>query len=107
MKIHEPPMTFLDESKAAEWLIGLENNEDPYGRACFRYASEWATRMERGMAADGVDTAVPAAVEKWIKANASRVSHEADTEGITGFMYGMGVNILANAWKWGEQLRRW
>lgn len=39
--------------------------------------------------------------------NAERLSHEADTEGITGFMYGMAVSILAQTWEYGELLRKW
>ena len=33
-------------------------------------------------------------------------SSEADGEGITGFMYGAAVSILADCWKYGEQLRK-
>ena len=38
---------------------------------------------------------------------AQATSHEADTEGITGFMYGCAVSLLSQAWKHGEELRRW
>lgn len=31
----------------------------------------------------------------------------ANTDGITGFMYGCAVSGLAKFWKHGEQLRRW
>ena len=34
-------------------------------------------------------------------------SHVADDEGITGFMYGAAVSMLAQCWIHGEQLRRW
>lgn len=33
--------------------------------------------------------------------------HEADTEGITGYMYGCAVSILSQCWKYGEYLRKW
>ena len=39
--------------------------------------------------------------------NADRLSHEADTEGITGFMYGCAVSILSQYWEYGEELRKW
>ena len=42
-----------------------------------------------------------------IEKNADRLSHEADIEGITGFMYGCAVSILAQCWKYGEELRKW
>ncbi len=106
MKIHEPPMTFAPGVEE-KWNQGLENNKDPYGRACYRYASEWATRMEKGMAEAGVDTANPVLVTKWLVDNANRAASEADDEGITGYMYGCAVSILAGAWVHGEQLRRW
>ena len=39
--------------------------------------------------------------------NADRLSREADTEGITGFMYGCAVSILSKCWVYGEYLRKW
>lgn len=38
---------------------------------------------------------------------ANECSNEADTEGITGFMYGAAVSVLASCWEHGEELRRW
>lgn len=46
-------------------------------------------------------------VQKAIVDNAERLSHDADVEGITGFMYGCAVNILAQCWEYGEELRKW
>ena len=37
---------------------------------------------------------------------AKKASHEADTDGLTGFMYGCAVNVLAGVWKHGEALRK-
>lgn len=42
-----------------------------------------------------------------IEEHADADSHTADTDGITGFMYGMAVNILSQCWLHGEALRRW
>lgn len=39
--------------------------------------------------------------------NADHLSHEANIEDITGFMYGMAVNILSQCWQYGEELRKW
>ena len=44
---------------------------------------------------------------KVIVDNAEKLSREADTEGITGFMYGCAVNILSRVWKYGDELRMW
>lgn len=98
MKIHNPPMTFLD-GKQSEWDAGLANNANDYGGAVYRYASEWATRMEAAHP-ESVDDAAFAEMAK-------RTSHEADDEGITGFMYGCAVSMLAGWWIHGERLRRW
>lgn len=38
---------------------------------------------------------------------ADTTSHEADTDGITGFMYGCAVKALAYFWEHGEELRIW
>jgi len=42
-----------------------------------------------------------------IKQCAKETSHEADTDGITGFMYGVAVSALSHCWEYGDELRRW
>ena len=70
--------------------------QDPYGGAVISYAERWAemmeSRMEKGEKLEDV---------------ANECSNEADTEGITGFMYGAAVSVLASCWEHGEELRRW
>lgn len=61
-----------------------------------RYAEQWARLMQLEMAGG-----------KPLEEIADASSREADTEGITGFMYGCAVSILSHTWKHGEQLRRW
>lgn len=88
--------TGLDVVDAATWQAFITNNDDPYGAACVRYADAWGrlmqTRIEGGAALADI---------------ADECSHKADTEGITGFMYGCAVSMLAQCWKHGEELRRW
>lgn len=72
-----------------EWL---DNNQDSYGRACFTYAERWATMLEHLIESSTSDPM------KVIVQNAERLSHEADVEGITGFMYGCAVGILSQCW---------
>ena len=81
-----------------EWL---DNNQDSYGRACFTYAERWATMLEHLIESSTSDPM------KVIVQNAERLSHEADVEGITGFMYGCAVSILSHCWEYGEELRKW
>jgi hypothetical protein len=72
------------------------NNKDGYGACVFRYTERWADMMEQEMQ-NGVK----------VKDIADKLSHQADTEGITGFMYGVAVNILSQCWEYGDELRRW
>jgi hypothetical protein len=68
----------------------------PYGHRVITYAEDWANFMEREMATG-----------KTLEECAQATSQEANTDGITGFMYGAAVSVLSAVWKHGEQLRRW
>jgi hypothetical protein len=83
-------------SDEAGWNKWREGNKDPYGKACVDYAERWADAMEK-------------LIDKGHKLEdiAETTSHTADTEGITGFMYGAAVHMLAGCWEHGEALRRW
>ena len=78
------------------WERGLANNQDSYGRAIYRYAESWADLMEARIEAG-----------ETVADCAKTTSHEADTDGITGFMYGAAVSVLSGFWEHGEELRRW
>lgn len=73
-----------------------DNNKDGYGSCTFRYAERWANMME-----EEIDKGAK------VKDIAEKLSSKADTEGITGFMYGMAVSILSQCWEYGEELRKW
>jgi hypothetical protein len=79
-----------------KWEEYNSANTDPYGAACVIYAEQWAKLMQIEMSAG-----------QPIENIARETSHEADTEGITGFMYGCAVTMLAQCWKYGDELRRW
>lgn len=87
--------------KEKEYKDWLDKNTDPYGRGCFAYAERWAEMMEN-LIESSTDEPMKVIVD-----NADRLSHEADVEGITGFMYGCAVSILSQCWKYGEELRKW
>lgn len=78
------------------WQSWVDKNQDPYGAACMTYAERWARLME-GQMNKG----------KKIAECAEEMSSLADEEGITGFMYGVAVSMLAKAWVHGEALRLW
>lgn len=77
-----------------DWV--LAQKENAYGLRVFSYAKDWAELMEARMVLG----------EKIVDI-AKETSREADTDGITGFMYGVSVSILAECWKHGEGLRQW
>jgi len=87
-------MKVKNQEEYQNWID--KQNGDGYGLACFRYAENWANMMETEIA-EG----------KEVKDIAKELSFKADTEGITGFMYGMAVSILAQCWEHGEELRKW
>lgn len=86
-------MKVKDLKKYEDWK---NKNTDKYGACIFRYAERWADMMEREIE-NGAE----------LKDVAKKLSHDADTEYITGFMYGVAVNILSQCWEYGEELRKW
>lgn len=88
-----PVMAIRDKEAYQSWL---DNNQDGYGNAIFRYAENWArimqAKMENGATLDEC---------------ADEASNIADVEGITGFMLGGAVSVLALCWEYGEELRQW
>jgi len=80
----------------AGWTKHLENNNDPYGPAVGEYASLWARLMEGRVSAGSS-----------VSECAEAMGSLADTDGITGFMYGCAVSILSQAWVYGDELKAW
>lgn len=78
------------------WEKTVASNKDGYGGAVMSYAERWARMMENRISKG-----------ESISSMADECSHLADEEGITGFMYGCAVSILAKVWKHGEELRQW
>lgn len=90
----------IRKGKEKEYKGWYGKNNDPYGRACFTYAERWAELLEEKI--NNYDNIMNCIVD-----NADRLGREADTEGITGFMYGCAVSILSQCWEHGEYLRKW
>ena len=51
-----------------------------------------------------IDTVI---MTRQFQEDAKELSFKADTEGVTGFMYGCAVGILSKCWEYGEELRKW
>lgn len=86
----------MDFRNEEYWKKGLALNTDDYGGEVYRYAEAWADLMENEISQG-----------KELKEIAKQTSHTADSEGITGYMYGTAVSILAKCWVHGEELRLW
>lgn len=72
------------------------NTKDFYSAGVIHYAERWCGMMEQEME-KGTSVAEAATLTE----------HTADTEGITGFMYGCAVRTLCQFWEHGEELRQW
>lgn len=98
---------------AEKWQSYVDANKDSgYGEACVRYAEKWGRLMQKHMEELRVSISptyklTAAHAEAFIKTQADALSHTADDEGVTGFMYGAAVAMLSQCWIYGEELRRW
>ena len=77
----------------AYWEHMKNINSDPYGSGAFRYAEQYALLMQVRMA-EG----------ETLKDCFAQASHDADTEGVTGFMHSCAVSLLRDAWIHGKEL---
>ena len=77
------------------WEEFVNTNRDFYGSGVIRYAERWANMMEKEME-NG----------KNLADIARATSYMADTEGITGYMYGCAVSMLSLVWEHGKELKR-
>jgi len=89
-------MKFKNKEAEKLWLEGVQNNQDSYGKAGYDFALSWANAMEERMEAGAELMDI-----------AKELSHEVNTDGITGFLYGCAVGVLSDVWKFGETLRQW
>jgi len=80
------------------WDKSVEiNSNNSYSKAITIYSKIWMNLMEEKIEAGAK-----------LEDIAEETSNKADEGiGITGFMYGMSVNIISQVWEYGEQLRIW
>lgn len=94
-------MKVKDAAKWAEvWEANKPTPEDKYSVEIVRYAERWADMMEQAMEMAILDEASFAHV-------AQSTSRAADTNGISGAMYGFAVGLLRQHWQHGARLNRW
>lgn len=72
------------------------NSKDEYSKGVLNFTDRWVDLMEKGLS-EGL----------LLENIAKDYAHKADTEGITGFMYGCAAQALSYFWEHGEVFRRW
>jgi hypothetical protein len=100
-KVKGIEMEIVDQEGYDKWKANQKG--DGYGLACFDYAEGWAKLMQKEFADRDIEE--PTVIS--MIAFAENCSKQVDFMGITGFMYGAAVSILAHHWKHGEALRKW
>src|SRR5437867_1120933 len=89
------------EKEYAEYV--KMNSGDDYSKGVVDYTERWVILLEEAIGQQTISNTI----EHTIRSRAKDASHEADTDGITGFMYGCAVQAIAKFWEHGEVLRRW
>lgn len=94
---NKPALTKFKVGNEENWKKCVDaNSNDSYGFACLQYAARWAALMDVELEKGATVVVV-----------AKKTSHLADTEGITGFMYGCALSCLCSCWVHGEKLSAW
>ena len=84
------------ESRIEDLITVRRENTDPYGAATIAYMDAWGSLMEAVITSEGIGALTPERIEQ--------TSHDADTDGITGFMYGWAKSALQTLWVYGDLL---
>lgn len=95
-KINFDDLPEMEVTNEALWEDYKSKNQDFYGHGTIAFAERWARLMQAEIVAG-----------KKLEDVTSVTERDADIDGITGFMYGFAVHILADCWKYGDQLRKW
>lgn len=74
----------------------FDRNQDDYGRRCITYAQDWAKLIQIK-----IREGVPLTKEL-----VNELSHQADTDGITDFMYIISKNVLRTTWKHWNRIKK-
>ena len=91
-------LQFKDEEAARIWEQWVEDtSKEPYMLHVITYARRWGKYMQHLMEKHN----------KTINDIADNASHVSNINGITGFMHSCAVYMLAQCWKYGEELRKW
>jgi len=87
-------------------LVGMEkiyddwknDNQDAYGKECFKFAEDWAELMEKEIDKDND-------IKKVLKEKALETRMQATNYRLcTDFMFAVASNILVKCWEYGKYL---
>ena len=87
-------------------LVGMEkiyddwknDNQDAYGKECFKFAEDWANLMEKEIDKDND-------IKKVLKEKALETRMQATNYRLcTEFMFAVASNILVKCWEYGKYL---
>ena len=87
-------------------LVGMEKiyddwkneNQDAYGKECFKFAEDWADLMEKEIDKDND-------IKKVLKEKALETRMQATNYRVeTDFMFAVASNILVKCWEYGKYL---
>ena len=87
-------------------LVGMEKiyddwkneNQDAYGKECFKFAEDWAELMEKEIDKDND-------IKKVLKEKALETRMQATNYRLcTDFMFAVASNILVKCWEYGKYL---
>ena len=87
-------------------LVGMEKiyddwkneNQDAYGKECFKFAEDWADLMEKEIDKDND-------IKKVLKEKALETRMQATNYRLcTDFMFAVASNILVKCWEYGKYL---
>ena len=87
-------------------LVGMEkiyddwknDNQDAYGKECFKFAEDWAELMEKEIDKD--DDIKKVLKEKALETRMQATNYRLCTE----FMFAVASNILVKCWEYGKYL---
>ena len=100
-KIEGIEVEIVNQKEYDDWKANQKS--DGYGLAIFEYAEGWAKLMQKKFAEKNIENPDVTCMV----AHAEDCAKDLNFMGITGFMYGGAVSILAQCWKHGEALRKW
>ena len=86
----------LKDGTSEEYETYKKNNsKDPYSARVFTFGDEWASLMDARLATG----------EELTKEMMDETAKKADTDGITGYMYGAAASAIVHFWEHGEKFQ--